>query len=112
MRYLSLFSGIEADVLLDFRTLSCPDGAFKLVCFDPPHLLHARSCSWMAARYGKLSGNWRDDLRAGFAEFFRVLDADGVLVFKWNETRVPSTDVLAFAFKTIWSAMDPYGGEP
>jgi len=86
---------IEPDVRLDFRALPYPDGTFKLVCFDPPHLLHAGPRSWLAAKYGKLSENWRDDLRAGFAECFRVLDADGVLVFKWNETQVATRDVLA-----------------
>jgi len=86
---------IEPDVLLDFRSLPYPDNTFKLVAFDPPHLVNAGPRSWLAAKYGKLGTNWRDDLRTGFAECFRVLDADGVLVFKWNETQVPSTDVLA-----------------
>jgi hypothetical protein len=35
------------------------------------------------------------DLRQGFAECFRVLSPDGVLVFKWNETQVKVRDVLA-----------------
>lgn len=88
---------IEPDVLLDFRALPFADGAFRLVSFDPPHLVHAGPRSWLAAKYGKLSENWRDDLRAGFAECFRVLDADGVLVFKWNETQVSAGEVLALA---------------
>lgn len=86
---------IEPDTLLDFRALPYPDGAFKLVAFDPPHLVNAGPRSWLAAKYGKLSDNWRDDLRRGFAECFRVLASDGVLVFKWNETQVPTRDVLA-----------------
>ena len=86
---------IDPDVLLDFRALPYPDGTFKLVVFDPPHLVRAGPRSWLAAKYGKLSDNWRDDLRAGFAECFRVLAADGVLVFKWNETQVKVRDVLA-----------------
>ena len=72
---------IEPDTLLDFRALPYPDGAFKLVAFDPPHLVQAGPRSWLAAKYGKLSENWRDDLRAGFSECFRVLASDGVLVF-------------------------------
>lgn len=86
---------IEPDVTLDFRNLPYPDGSFKLVAFDPPHLVRAGPKSWLAAKYGKLGPDWRDDLRAGFAECFRVLDADGVLVFKWNETQVKLADVLA-----------------
>lgn len=85
---------IEPDVALDFRALPYADGAFKLVAFDPPHLHTAGPKSWLAAKYGKLSENWRDDLRKGFAECFRVLASDGVLVFKWNETQVKIKEVL------------------
>ncbi len=85
---------IDPDVLLDFRALPYPDGAFKLVAFDPPHLVRAGPRSWLAAKYGKLGQDWRDDLRAGFAECFRVLHQDGVLVFKWNETQVKVREVL------------------
>ena len=86
---------IAPDTLLDFRALPFPDAAFKLVAFDPPHLVRAGPRSWLAAKYGKLGENWRDDLRVGFAECFRVLDADGVLVFKWNETQVKLSELLA-----------------
>lgn len=85
---------IEPDTLIDFRALPYRDGAFKHVVFDPPHLVRAGPRSWLAAKYGKLSENWRDDLRQGFAECFRVLDKDGTLVFKWNETQVKVGDVL------------------
>lgn len=86
---------IEPDTLLDFRALPYPDESFRLVAFDPPHLHTAGPRSWLAAKYGKLSENWRDDLRQGFAECFRVLHQDGVLVFKWNETQVKVGEVLA-----------------
>jgi len=86
---------IAPDVMLDFRALPYADGAFKLVAFDPPHLVRAGPRSWLAAKYGKLSQDWREDLHAGFSECFRVLAADGVLVFKWNETQVKVQEVLA-----------------
>lgn len=86
---------IEPDTMMDFREIPYPDGSFKLVAFDPPHLVQAGPRSWLKAKYGKLSDNWRDDLRKGFAECFRVLASDGVLVFKWNETQVPLREVLA-----------------
>lgn len=86
---------IEPDTLMDFRSLPFPDGRFRLVAFDPPHLERAGPRSWLAAKYGKLSDNWREDLRAGFAECFRVLEPNGVLVFKWNETQVKLREVLA-----------------
>ncbi|WP_374257675.1 class I SAM-dependent methyltransferase [Aquabacterium sp.] len=86
---------IEPDTLLDFRALPFPDASFKLVAFDPPHLVNAGPRSWLAAKYGKLGDNWRDDLSRGFAECFRVLEPSGVLVFKWNETQVKLTEVLS-----------------
>lgn len=86
---------IEPDLLLDFRSLPFGDGTFKLIAFDPPHLTRAGPRSWMAAKYGKLGPDWQEDLRAGFAECFRVLATDGVLVFKWNETQVKVREVLA-----------------
>lgn len=86
---------IDPDVLLDFTDLPYEDGTFKLIAFDPPHLHTAGPRSWMAAKYGKLSETWQEDLRKGFAECFRVLASDGVLVFKWNETQVKIREVLA-----------------
>lgn len=86
---------IEPDMLLDFTDMPFDDGAFKLVVFDPPHLTQAGPKSWLAAKYGKLTSSWRDDLRKGFEECFRVLASDGVLVFKWNETQVKVREVLA-----------------
>lgn len=86
---------IEPDQLMDFRALPFKDEAFRLVAFDPPHLERAGPRSWLAAKYGKLSGDWRSDLRAGFNECFRVLEPEGILVFKWNETQVKVSEVLA-----------------
>ena len=97
---------IEPDTMLDFRALPYPDESFRLVAFDPPHLVQAGPRSWLAAKYGKLSENWRDDLRKGFAECFRVLYPDGVLVFKWNETQVKIGEVLAL------TPMQPLFGHP
>lgn len=88
---------IEPDTLLDFRDLPYPDESFSLVVFDPPHLVRAGPKSWLAAKYGKLSDDWRNDLRLGFAECFRVLKTDGVMVFKWNETQVTVSEVLSLA---------------
>lgn len=87
---------VAPDVVADFRELPFPDGAFAHVVFDPPHLLRAGPESWMRAKYGVLdAATWRDDLRRGFAECFRVLMPLGTLIFKWNETQIPVRDVLA-----------------
>ena len=86
---------IEPDQIMDFRALPFADNTFRLIAFDPPHLERAGQKSWMAAKYGKLGPTWRDDLREGFAECFRVLEPEGVLVFKWNETHVKLSEILA-----------------
>lgn len=86
---------IGPDTLMDFRALPFPDGSFALVVFDPPHLVRAGKRSWLATKYGKLGTNWRDDLRQGFAECFRVLVSCGVLIFKWSEVQVSVKEVLA-----------------
>jgi len=50
----------------------------------------------MGMKYGTLLGlDWRDMLRKGFAECFRVLRPGGTLVFKWNEEDVPVREILA-----------------
>lgn len=86
---------IEPDFLMDFRDLPYSDGSFKVVVFDPPHLVRAGPRSWLAAKYGKLGPDWREDIRKGFAECFRVLEDHGVLIFKWNETQIKVAEILA-----------------
>jgi SAM-dependent methyltransferase len=88
---------IEPDTLMDFRAMPFPDETFWHVAFDPPHLVHAGPRSWLAAKYGKLSDNWREDLRKGFSECLRVLKPGGTLNFKWNETQIKVGEVLKLA---------------
>ena len=88
---------IEPDVVLDFRALPYPEASFSLVVFDPPHVVRAGPRSWLAAKYGKLGADWREDVRKGLAECLRVLTPDGVLIFKWNETQVKLGDVIELA---------------
>ncbi|GHU37103.1 methyltransferase [Betaproteobacteria bacterium] len=82
---------IDPDVLLDFRNLPYPDGRFHLVVLDPPHLVKAGQKSWLAGKYGVLGRDWRDDLRRGFEECFRVLDNN----VKWSEIQIKVREVLA-----------------
>jgi len=86
---------IAPDIQADFTALPFADGTFSLVVFDPPHLIHAGKKGWLAKKYGTLEGDWKEELRKGFAECFRVLQADGTLIFKWNEHEVPVRQVLA-----------------
>lgn len=71
------------------------DNEFKLVVFDPPHLVVAGEKSWLAKKYGKLDKEtWRDDIKRGFDECMRVLDTYGVLIFKWNEEQIKLPEIL------------------
>ncbi len=86
---------ISPDVIADFRMLPFPDSTFSVVVFDPPHLDRVGPNGWQGKKYGKLNrGTWRDDLRAGFAEAFRVLKPHGVLIFKWAETQIPVSQII------------------
>ena len=85
---------VRPDLQADFRALPFPDGTFHHVVFDPPHFENLGPESWMVKKYGKLGRDWRDELRDGFTECFRVLRPHGTLIFKWNETRITVREVL------------------
>lgn len=110
---------VAPDIVMDFRQLDLPDQAFAHIVFDPPHILkRGGKRSWMKEKYGELDrATWKDDLRAGFAECFRVLRPEGTLIFKWSESDIPVREVLALtpmkplyghrsgkAGKTLWVA--------
>ncbi len=86
---------IDPDILMDFRAMPFADNTFSLVVFDPPHLIKAGKSGWLAKKYGQLGRDWRSDIQAGFAECFRVLKPEGTLIFKWNETQIPISHILA-----------------
>jgi SAM-dependent methyltransferase len=86
---------VNPDLLADFTNLPLPDDHFSLVVFDPPHLTKAGTSGLIVKKYGYLEGNWRHMISRGFAECFRVLKPGGTLIFKWSETDIPLTEVLA-----------------
>lgn len=87
---------ISPDIIADFRALPFAAELFSVVVFDPPHLERVGDTAWMGKKYGRLNKDtWRNDLRAGFAEAFRVLRPHGVLIFKWNETQIATSQILA-----------------
>lgn len=86
---------INPDFQADFTKLPFEDDRFALVVFDPPHLVHNGKSGWLAKKYGKLEGDWREEIRRGFSECFRVLRPEGTLIFKWNEYDIPVSQILA-----------------
>ena len=85
---------IKPDIVGDFRQIPFPDKSFKLVVFDPPHLIKAGTNSWLAKKYGVLEENWQEDIKQGFDQCMRVLDDYGVLIFKWNEDQIKLKEIL------------------
>lgn len=85
---------IAPDFKMDFRNLHFMDNSYRLVVFDPPHLKQAGKNGWQAKKYGVLGKNWKEDLKQGFKECFRVLKPEGILIFKWNEFQIPIKEIL------------------
>jgi 23S rRNA G2069 N7-methylase RlmK/C1962 C5-methylase RlmI len=86
---------IKPDIIGDFRNMPFENNSFKLVVFDPPHLMQAGEKSWLAKKYGKLNKDtWQEDIKQGFDECMRVLDDYGILVFKWNEEQIKLKEIL------------------
>ena len=85
---------INPDMEIDFRSMPFEDNTFKMVVFDPPHLKDLGQNTWMAQKYGVLLPTWETDIQAGFSECMRVLEPNGVLIFKWNEAQIKLTKIL------------------
>ena len=92
---------INPDVLASFTSLPFPDDTFSLVVFDPPHhtmsgtrFRSVKKPGWAMRKYGWLDDDWRDVLRGGFSECFRVLKPEGTLIFKWAEKEIAVADIL------------------
>lgn len=86
---------IKPDIIADFRNMPFNDESFYLVVFDPPHLKQVGDNSWLAQKYGKLNKDtWKDDLKKGFNECMRVLKPNGVLIFKWSEEQITTSEVI------------------
>lgn len=85
---------ISPDTSFDFRNMPFEDGQFKLVVFDPPHLVRAGEMSWLRKKYGVLPKEWKQYIRDGFMECWRVLAEDGTMLMKWSTDQIPAADVL------------------
>lgn len=92
---------VKPDMIMDFRKMSFPDKSFKLIVFDPPHIISkGRNCR-MTKIYGNLNKEtWREDIKKGFDECWRVLDDYGTLIFKWSECNIKRKDILEVIGKT------------
>ncbi len=85
---------IKPDIVGDFTNIKQPDNSFWHIVFDPPHITRKAITGDLTKRYGILKDGWRDIIRKGFKECFRVLKPNGTLIFKWSEVQIPIKDVL------------------
>lgn len=86
---------VKPNHLGDFTNMDFANETFSLVIFDPPHLVRAGERSMMAKKYGVLNKEtWRDDLKKGFDECWRVLKIGGTMVMKWSEVQIRTAEVL------------------
>lgn len=73
---------VKPDIKMDFTNLPFNDESFRVVVFDPPHLV----------RTGKNHG-WPRSTG-------RVLEHGGVLIFKWNENQISVKEILSLTNET------------
>ena len=86
---------VAPDVVADFRNMPFPNGSFRLVVYDPPHLTSGSMKSVINKKYGLLNREtWKQDIVDGFTECWRVLAPGGVLIFKWNEANIKAKELL------------------
>ena len=86
---------VMPDIQMDFKRLDFPDKRFKLIIMDPPHLI-GKETTHMMKQYGWLNKEtWKEEIKEGFDECWRVLEDYGVLIFKWNEASIKKKEVLS-----------------
>lgn len=88
---------VHPDVVASFEDMPFAGESFRVVVFDPPHLLNPGAEADWTKTYGRLVRGWQDVIRNGFRECFRVLEPHGVLLFKWSETDVSLATILELA---------------
>ena len=64
--YPGRYIEINPDTICNFTDLPFEDNSFYLVVFDPHHFQWAGAKSSMELKYGKLTGDWKSMLSAGF----------------------------------------------
>jgi len=96
--YLDNRPECEPDIVGDFRDLKqFPDERFRLIVWDPPHLLKDKGIQPMNLErlFGVLRADtWRQDLKRGFKELWRILSPYGILIFKWTNYSIMSNEIL------------------
>ena len=86
---------VQPDQIIDFRSMPFPNNTFRLVVFDPPHVITDTKTGEIIKKYASFSPRtWRKDLKKGFDECWRVLQDYGILIFKWSEKSKPWKEII------------------
>ena len=86
---------VKPDIIGDFSKTDFKDKQFKLIVWDPPHIIASEARIHLTKQYGILKPEtWQHDLKQGFKELWRILDDNGILIFKFNSINVPFDSVL------------------
>ena len=91
---------IRPDIIGDFRSTPFDDESFDMVIFDPPHIIKKRATkpSRMEKKYGfMLESEYKQTLKQGFKELFRILKPDGILIFKWADINKKAEEIIKYS---------------
>lgn len=92
-----------------WENLPFKDETFDMIIFDPPHLIRGRQEKriHLEMKYGALySDNWKQVIKEGVTELFRVLKPNGFFIFKWNEVNKKVDEILKlFPFKPMFGTI-------
>jgi len=94
--YMDIRKEVEPDIVADVKHLPFKDQIFDLVIFDPPHANFSENAQ-MSERYGYFTTRQiTAAIKKGAIEFNRVLNGNGMVLFKWNTHSQRLRRVIAF----------------
>jgi len=97
---------INPDIMARWENLPFKDKCFDMVVFDPPFKIENRNTKELAIEkyYGRLfKDTWKQIIKNGVKELFRVLKPNGIFILKWCETDKKVDEVLKlFPYKPLF----------
>jgi len=100
---------VEPDIVADYRNMPFKDKSFKLIVWDIPHMI-GKTGGIIQKKYGYLDVTYKEDLKNGFNEIWRILDDYGVLEFKYADINVPVKEMLSlFPEKPLFGTVTKKG---
>jgi len=88
---------IKPDIVADWtKKVPFDDNYFDMILFDPPHAIRNKVCDIHNDMYFGIlkKDTWKQDLKKGIKELFRVLKPEGVFVFKWGDSSKSINEII------------------